>query len=98
MRAEYDPGMNRIDVAIRGLMSLRSNANWSVLARYGITLHEHDAQIRDALLEINTITTEEGVFELLRYCPFLLDAAIEMLLDYQTKFADSRRRYYEVAA
>jgi hypothetical protein len=98
MSAVYDPAFDRIDVAVRGLVNLRGNGKWPLLARYGITRKEHDAVMRDALLEIETIKTEDGIFELLRMCPFLLPAAIEMLREYQEQYAVSRRYHYRGAA
>lgn len=94
----YDPALDRIDVAIRSLVRLYRSAHWKLLANYGLTRKDHAGPLSDALLEIETIKTEDGVFELLRFCPFLLPAAIEMLREYQERFAVSREFHYRGAA
>ena len=92
--AGYDPALDRVDVAIRSLVRLYRSAHWKLLANYGINRKEHAGPLSDALLEIETIKTEDGVFELLRFCPFLLPAAIELLREYGEMFAVSRAYHY----
>jgi hypothetical protein len=101
----YDPALDRLDVAIRmlvhlinGTMQVKGSAQWKLLASYGLDRKEHAGRLSDALLEIGSINTEDGIFELLRACPFLLPAAIEMLREYQEKYAISRQYHYRGAA
>jgi hypothetical protein len=92
----YDARLDRYDVAIRALARLcqgRVQGSKKYLARLGISPAQAQA-VQDALLKVESIKSEDGIFALLVECPFLLWAAVELLGMYQQKFGLTRGFHY----
>lgn len=89
----YDTKLDRLDVAVRAAVKLCAGGRKKYAARVGLK-PEHFPLVQDALLDIDTIRTEDGVMDLLKRCPFLLDAALEILRLYQTEYTLTREYTY----
>lgn len=89
----YEPELDRFDVAIRAAVALALGGRKEWAQRVGLNRKDHYKQVNDALLDIN-IHTEEGVLEMIRRCPFILEAALELLLLYNTQYAQTRSYHY----
>jgi hypothetical protein len=94
----YDVRIDRLDVAVRSLIRLFRSGRWQLLRPMGITRAEHHESIDTALLEITSIKTEAGIFQLLQACPFLLEPAIELQSAYQARCRDQRLAHYRRTA
>lgn len=90
----YDPRCERYDTAIRALVKLYRSARWPLLAEVGITRRKHEDRLDEALLEIETIKTEDGIMQLIVACPFLVPAAQELLRRYAEAMWLSRCYHY----
>lgn len=90
----YDPGLDRFDVAVRAAANLTMGGRKKVAHLVGLG-PQHFAAVERAKLEIDNWRTENGVFELIDRCPFLLDAALELLRMYDTEYAVTRTYHYQ---
>ena len=89
----YDAHLERFDVAIRAAAKLTQGGRRQYASKVGLR-PEHFESVNKALLEIDDIRSEEGLFELTRRCPFLLPAAMRLLSLYAHKYAPSRIYHY----
>lgn len=89
----YDQKLDRLDVAVRAAVKLCSGGRRKYAERVGLK-REHFPLVQEALLELDSIKSEDGVMELLKRCPFLLDAALELLRLYQTEYTLTREYHY----
>lgn len=89
----YEPGLDRFDVAVRAAAKLALGGREQARNMVGLGPQHHEP-VKVALLEIDNWRTENGVFELVERCPFLLDAALELLKLYETEYADTRIYHY----
>lgn len=89
----YEPELDRFDVAVRAAVALALGGRKDWARQVGLTREEHFKPVNDALLDIN-LHTEDGVLEMIRRCPFILEAALELLLLYNTRYAITRGYHY----
>lgn len=88
----FDLRLDRIDVAVRALLYAAQHDWWQLLADVGLTLDDHWPQLDDALLTLGRPKNDAHLMHLLHRCPFLLDAAIELLRLYGDRAFPGTRR------
>lgn len=89
----YEPQLDRFDVAVRAAANLTRGGRKKVAHLVGLG-PQHFAEVDRAKLEIDNWRSEAGCFELIERCPFLLDAALELLRMYETEYAVTRGYHY----
>jgi hypothetical protein len=89
----YEPQLDRFDVAVRAAAKLALGGREKARNMVGLGQQHHEP-VKTALLEIDNWRSEAGVFELIERCPFLLDAALELLRMYDAEYADTRTYHY----
>lgn len=89
----YEPQLDRFDVAVRAAANLTQGGRKKVARLVGLG-PQHFAAVERAKLEIDNWKSEAGVFELIERCPFLLDAALELLRMYDQEYAVTRSYHY----
>jgi hypothetical protein len=99
----YDPACERIDTAIKAIWLLFRRARWGLLAEVGMPRRQVEEDlVRFDLEQIASdngrIRSEMQCWLLIRYCPLVLTAAMQLLGRYQRDLAPSRKRYYEELA
>lgn len=89
----YEAGLDRLDVAIRAAAKLTQGGRRKVAHHAGLG-PQHFEAVNRALLEIDNWRTEQGLFDLVERCPFLVGAGLELLRLYETEYAVTRSYHY----
>lgn len=92
----YDPSLDRIDVAIRAVVLLALGRVWRAKqCRAQIEMDElQTALILVAVEDIENWRTEEGLFKIIRICPFVVGFALELMRLYTYNSRDYRKWHY----
>jgi hypothetical protein len=95
----YDPECERLDVAIRAIWLLYRRGRWELLGRVG--LDRASVELPFETFDYDRLTNERGrlrtegdCYELIRYAPLVLHAALQMMKLYQAVTSRSRGAYY----
>ena len=98
---EYMPSQDRFDVAIRtivklaqGKLRIEGMERWEFLASLGLSRKEHEEQLLEAVVRVDSLRTDGGLSVFMSLCPFVLGAALELLRVYKQATAASRREFY----
>lgn len=95
----YDPRCERLDTAVRAIVALCTRkGKWSLAEQLGLSRADHFDAIVDALDAIEDIRSEEGIFELVARCPFLVEPAQLAVALYQGVTYQSRQYHYRRTA
>ena len=95
----YDPTCERLDTAVKALWLLYRWGMWGYLAEVGLNKREVERDLARFDYEVivserGRIRTEEQCFALVRYCPAILAAALEVMKRYAAATSVSRSEYF----
>lgn len=95
----YYPGCERLDTAVKAIWLLYRRGRWGCLAAVNLPRHQVEEDFArfdydHIASEKGRIRTEEQVFTLIRYCPLVLPAALEVMKRYTRLTSVSRADYF----
>jgi hypothetical protein len=97
----YEPGLERIDVALRAMVALvrrpRKGNGWKMLEELGVEREDAEVALTYFLDSDLPLREDDDFATLLLICPTLLTGALNMLGRYAEMCGVSRSQYYSVA-
>ena len=94
MEHGYDPGMDRLDVAVRALWRLARAGRWELVEELGLSQSLFQPIYNQACQEMVSPARDPQVFRLLTLCPAVLAAALETVRRYEETCGWERVAFY----